>query len=78
MNMNSENPKVSKAFQEMVCKSVEEYFQTDFDLEVAIPIGNPSRKHRFDYVSDDKRIVAECKCYTWTDTGNVQSGKMMA
>lgn len=40
MNTNSENPKVGKAFQEMVCKSVEEYFQTDFDLEVAIPIGN--------------------------------------
>lgn len=29
MNTNSENPKVGKAFQEMVCKSVEEYFQTD-------------------------------------------------
>ena len=26
MNTNSENPKVGKAFQEMVCKSVEEYF----------------------------------------------------
>lgn len=42
MNTNSENPKVGKAFQEMVCKSVSEYFQTDFDLEVAIPIGHPS------------------------------------
>ena len=26
MNTNSENPKVGKAFQEMVCKSVEDYF----------------------------------------------------
>ena len=61
----------------MVCKSVEEYFQTDFDLEVAIPIGHPSKNHKFDYVSDDKKIVVEFKCCTWTDTGNVPSAKMM-
>lgn len=77
MNTNSENPKMGKAFQEMVCKSVEEYFQKDFDLEVAIPIGHPSKNHRFDCVSDDKKIVVECKCYTWTDTGNVPRAKMM-
>lgn len=77
MNTNSENPKVGKTFQEMVCKSVSEYFQTDFDLEVAILIGHPSKNHRFDCVSDDKKIVVECKCYTWTDTGNVPSAKMM-
>ena len=77
MNTNSENPKVGKAFQEMVCKSVSEYFQTDFDLEVAIPIGYPSKNHNFDCVSDDKKIVIECKCYSWTDTGNVPSAKMM-
>ena len=37
MNTNSENPKVGKAFQEMVCKSVSEYFQTHFDLGMICP-----------------------------------------
>lgn len=44
---------------------------------MAIPIGHPSKNHKFDCVSDDKKIVVECKCYTWTDTGNVPSAKMM-
>ncbi len=57
MNTNSENPKVGKTFQEMVCKSVSEYFQVDFDLEVAIPIGHPSKNHKFDCVSDDTTKV---------------------
>ena len=36
-----------------------------------------SREGKFDCVSDDKKIVVECKCYTWTDTGNIPSAKMM-
>lgn len=77
MDTNSENPKVGKTFQEMVRKSLLQYFQTDFDLEVAILIGHPSKNHKFDCVSDDRKIIAECKCYTWTDIGNVPSAKMM-
>lgn len=76
MNSNSENPKVGKAFQELVWKSISEYLGALFELEVALPIGIPSKLHKFDCVSQDKRIVVECKCYTWTDTGNVPSAKM--
>jgi len=76
MNSNSENTRVGKAFQELVWKSITEYFGSPFELEVALPIGTPSKLHRFDCVSEDKRIVVECKCYTWTDTGNVPSAKM--
>lgn len=47
------------------------------ETEVAIPIGHPSKNYKFDCVSDDKKIVVECKCCTWTDTGNVPSAKMM-
>lgn len=68
---------MGKAFQEIVCKSVSEYFQTDFYLEVAILIGYPSKNHKFGYGSDDKKIVLEYKCYTWMDTRNVSSAKMM-
>mgnify|MGYP003300568864 CR=1 FL=1 len=77
MNTNSENPKVGKAFQEMVCKRMEEYFGTCFVLEVPVPIGSPAKQHRFDCVSEDGKIVVECKAYTWTDTGNVPSAKLM-
>jgi len=77
MNTNSENPKVGKIFQEMVCKSMSAFFDMAFDLEVAIPIGYPPKRHKFDCVSENQKIVVECKCYTWTDTGNVPSAKMM-
>ena len=77
MNTNSENPKVGKAFQEIVCRKMEEYFGTYFDLEVPMPIGKPAKDHRFDCVSEDRSIVVECKAYTWTDSGNVPSAKLM-
>ena len=76
MNSNSENPKVGKAFQKLVWKSISEYFEIPFELEVSLPIGSPAKLHRFDCVSADKRIVVKSKCYTWTDTGNVPSAKM--
>lgn len=77
MNSNSENPRVGKAFQELVSKSVAEYFGIPFKLESAIPIGSPPKLHKFDCVSEDRKIVVECKCYTWTEAGNVPSAKMM-
>lgn len=77
MNSNSDNPKVGKAFQELVQRNIEDYFGQPFELEKAIPIGKPAKLHRFDLVSQDLSIVVECKCYTWTDTGNVPSAKLM-
>ena len=76
MNTNSENPKVGKAFQELVLKSMEEKFNTSFIMEKPIAIGTPPKDHKFDCVSADNSIVVECKCYTWTGTGNVPSAKM--
>ena len=35
-----------------------------------------SNKNSFDCVSENKEIVAECKCYTWTDSGNSPSAKL--
>ena len=77
MNSNRDNPKVGRTFQEMVCNILEKYFSIPFELEKALPIGTPSKLHRFDCVSEDGKIVAECKCYTWTDTGNIPSAKLM-
>ena len=77
MNTNSENPKVGKAFQLLAQKSLAAYFGVPFRLEAALPIGNPPKLHNFDCASQDGKIVAECKCYTWTESGNVPSAKLM-
>ena len=45
-------------------------------VEKKIPIGDPAKDHKFDIVSGDNSIAIECKCYTWTVTGNVPSAKM--
>jgi len=52
-------------------------YNTYFDQEAAIPIGRPPKDHKFDLANTDRSIVAECKCYTWTDSGNVPSAKLM-
>jgi hypothetical protein len=76
-NTNSENPQVGRKFQEVVQSILKEKYNTYFEREVAIPIGRPQKNHRFDLANSDRSIVAECKCYTWTDAGNVPSAKLM-
>lgn len=76
-NTNSENPYVGRKFQEFVQAILKEKYDTYFEQEAAIPIGSPPKNHKFDLASTDRSIVAECKCYTWTDSGNVPSAKLM-
>ena len=76
-NQNSENPYVGRKFQEIVKSTLEKEFNTPFEQEVAIPIGKPAKDHKFDLANENWSIVAECKCYTWTDSGNVPSAKLM-
>jgi hypothetical protein len=76
-NLNSENPHVGRKFQEFVQTILEEKYNTYFEQEAAIPIGRPPKEHKFDLANADRSIVAECKCYTWTDSGNVPSAKLM-
>lgn len=76
MTSNSENPKVGKQFQ----IAVKDWFETNthmkFELECQIAIGKPAKLHRFDIAETAKKTVIECKCYTWTESGNVPSAKM--
>lgn len=76
MNLNSENPGVGKRFQLEVKRWFEENKGRSFILEKKIGIGNPPKLHSFDIADEDGTIVIECKCYTWTETGNVPSAKM--
>lgn len=73
---NSDNPKNGADFQ----LAVQQYFIREygegFELEKKIPIGDPAKDHRFDIVNSEKKMVIECKRYTWTETGNIPSAKM--
>lgn len=75
MNSNSDNPRIGKEFQRMVLAYAKEHFLHDFKEEKPVDIGNPPTPHRFDVVSEDEGII-ECKCYTWTEGGNVPSAKL--
>ena len=76
MNKNSENPRVGKEFQLAVKEWFEEAYTSPFEIEHKIAIGHPAKLHSFDISSLDESIVVECKCYTWTESGNVPSAKM--
>ena len=76
-NSNSENPHVGRRFQESVKLILEKKFCTSFEPEAVVAIGKPAKNHKFDLANDGRSIVAECKCYTWTDSGNVPSAKLM-
>ena len=45
-------------------------------MEKAIPIGTPGKNYKFDLAEATGNVVVECKCYTWTETGNVPSAKI--
>lgn len=76
MNANSDNPRVGRDFQRKVLDIAKDRFKMAFVEEKAVLIGNPPKEHRFDVVSVDGSIIIECKCYTWTNGGNVPSAKM--
>lgn len=73
---NSENPQNGANFQLAVLNYFIRKHGEGFELEKKIPIGIPPKNHKFDIVSEQKKIVIECKRYTWTETGNVPSAKM--
>ena len=77
MNTNSENPKVGRMFQAKVKQWFEENTNLCFELEHPVCIGKPAKPHKFDIADVDENIVVECKCYTWTDSGNIPSAKLM-
>ena len=76
MNTNSENPHVGRGFQDKVQKIAEDVFKQVFVPEKPVAIGKPPKEHRFDLVSEDGKIIIECKCYTWTKAGFVPSAKL--
>ena len=76
MNSNSENPRVGRLFQIQVQQWFQAVRKEMHQLEVPIAIENPAKLHKFDLVDSSRKTVVECKCYTWTETGNIPSAKM--
>ncbi len=75
-NINSLNPRIGATFQKQVALWFEKEYSKAFLMEKGIEIGNPGKEHRFDIIAEDGSIAIECKCYTWTASGNVPSAKM--
>jgi hypothetical protein len=73
---NSDNPRRGREFQGLAASVLSDFWGVSFELEVAFPIGNPPKEHRFDLASSDRRFVGEAKCYSWTATGNMPAAKM--
>lgn len=76
-NSNSDNPLIGRKFQLLVRRVLERTYKEQFEIEPAIAIGASAKDHKFDLANEEKSIVAECKCYTWIDSGNVPSAKLM-
>ena len=79
---NSDNPHKGAVFQDDVMHWFIDHYKQQFLKEQKIKIGSPLvdiseyKDHKFDIVSEDNTIAIECKCYTWTESGNVPSAKM--
>ena len=75
-NSNHDNPKIGRTFQEEVQKWFLKNRNEKFVLEYPIHIGKPSHPHNFDVANESGTTIVECKCYAWTDSGNVPSAKL--
>ena len=73
---NSDYPRIGASFERDVFRWFSNNYPQAFEMGKAIPIGDPAKLHKFDIVDDRKSIAVECKCYKWTETGNVPSAKM--
>ena len=74
--MNDSKKMSGAEFEKITHKIICEYFNTQFHSQIGLLIGQPPKKHKFDFVSTDNDIVVECKCYTFTESGNNPSAKI--
>ena len=61
--LNKDNPRIGKDFEFSVRLALEKLYKMNFS-EKSINLGDPPKLHKFDAVSEDGSIVAECKSYT--------------
>jgi len=66
----------SRQLERLVAERLGAYLGVQFETQVAVPIGNPPKAHKFDLVSSDRRHVVECKAHAFTVSGNNPSAKL--
>jgi hypothetical protein len=64
-----------KAFQILCADALERTLGREIDLEIPIAIGG-GKLHSFDLATRERDIVAECKAFTFTASGNNPSAKI--
>jgi hypothetical protein len=69
------NTERGKAFQLLCRDALERALGREFDLEVPIQIGS-GKPHTFDLAARERDIIAECKAFGFTATGNNPSAKI--
>jgi hypothetical protein len=69
------NTERGKAFQLLCRDALKRVLGRDFDLEVPIQIGS-GKPHTFDLATRERDIIAECKAFAFTATGNNPSAKI--
>ena len=74
--MNISNTEKGWLFQGECQRALELVLGRKLDREVSI--STPSgASHRCDLATPERDVVAECKCYDWTVSGNVPSAKIV-
>lgn len=73
---SKDNYRKGKEFQELILTAVETFFGRKFEPEKDVPIGQPTKLHKFDMVSVDKKVIVETKNHSWTESGRVPSAKL--
>ena len=69
------NTQRGKAFQIICGDALRRALNRAFDLEVPIQVGG-GKFHSFDLATKERDIVAECKAFKFTATGNNPSAKI--
>lgn len=69
------NTERGTAFQLRCRDALNQALNREFYLEVPIEIGG-GKYHRFDLVPKEQDIIAECKAFSFTATGNIPSAKI--
>jgi hypothetical protein len=69
------NTERGKAFQILCGDALRRSLSRDIDLEVRLPIGG-NQYHTFDLATKGRDVIAECKAFGFTSTGNNPSAKI--
>jgi hypothetical protein len=76
--INSGNSQRGKDFEQLVSTVFAAEQGLHLKSELTVPIGRPSKDHKFDLGSLDPAVVVECKNLTWTVTNKIPSAKLTA